>query len=270
MLTVLTWLWKQPGCRTTYTAEHVNIWAAMIRRHLTLPHRIACVTDIPQGIDPSVDIIRPPGDFAGMTTMRWGREKPSCFRRLAMFRPDAAELFGERFVQIDLDVVIGGSLDPILDRPEDIVLFRGTSGKRPYNGSMTLMTAGARSHVYTDFTPAGAEEASRQFVGSDQAWMMKSLGPDEATWGEEHGVWWFGSTYQARRPDPAKVSVLFYPGRIKPWTSGHADHYTRHYYGKGAKAACPPAPVYVAPEKVRGPRHSQIPTKRTFRGPRRA
>ncbi len=270
MITILTWLWQQRGCRTTYTADHVNIWADMIRRHVDMPHRIACVTDNPAGIDSRVSIIRPPGDFDGMKTSRWTGEKPSCYRRLAMFRPDAAEIFGDRFVQIDLDVVIGGSLDPVLDRPEDIVLFRGTSGKRPYNGSMTLMTAGVRPKVFTDFTPTGAEEASRMFVGSDQAWMMKALGPGEATWGEEHGVWWYGSMYQKMNPDPKDVSVLFYPGRVKPWTSGHNDPYTRHYYKTGEKADFPALEPYQAPVPPPRTRQSQIPVRRTMRGPRRA
>jgi hypothetical protein len=60
MLTVLTWLWLQEGGRTAYRAEHVNAWAAMVRRNLSLPHRIACVTDMPDGIAASIDIIVPP------------------------------------------------------------------------------------------------------------------------------------------------------------------------------------------------------------------
>lgn len=230
MLTVLTWLWRQPGCRTQYTAAHVNVWAAMIRRHLTIPHRLACVTDIPEGIESGVEIIRPPEGIGALHTRSWPKDKPSCYRRISMFRSDAAEIFGERFVQIDLDVVIGGNLDALFDRPEDIVLFRGTSGKRPYNGSMTLLRAGCRPHVYDEFTFAGAEEASRIYVGSDQAWMMHKLGPDEATWGEEHGVWWYGSTYLKRKPSPGEVKMLFFPGRDKPWNLSHVDYYTKDHY----------------------------------------
>jgi hypothetical protein len=215
MLTVLTWFWYQPGGRATYTAEHVNIWAAMVRRHLTLPHRIACVTDIPAGINSDITIIRPPGEFVGIRTPRWNGGKPDCFRRLAMYRPDAASIFGERFVNMDLDCIIGGSLDPLFDRPEDLVLFSGTSPRRPYNGSMTLMTAGCRSHVYTDFTPEGALAASEEFVGSDQAWTCYKLGPGEATWGPEDNVWWYGVNYRANLPKPA---ILFFPGSTKPWS----------------------------------------------------
>src|SRR5690242_3543774 len=62
MITVLTWLWHQQR-GPSYSAAHVNIWADMVRRNLSMPHRIACVTDHPEGIDPSVEIIAPPRDF---------------------------------------------------------------------------------------------------------------------------------------------------------------------------------------------------------------
>src|SRR5690606_34220265 len=87
MLTVLTWLWRQPGGRTGYTASHVNIWAAMVRRHLAMPHRLACVTDMPEGIMTEVEIIDPPGDFEAVRIPTWGAHMPQCLCRLALFRP---------------------------------------------------------------------------------------------------------------------------------------------------------------------------------------
>lgn len=246
MLTVLTWFWAQPGCRTTYTSEHVNIWAAMVRRNLTIPHRIACVTDIPSGISSEIEIIRPPGEFVGLQTPTWRGNKPNCFRRLAMYRPDAARIFGNRFVNMDLDCVIGGSLDPVFDRPEDIVLFRGTSPKRPYNGSMTLMTAGVRPEVYTDFTPEGAVQSGAEFVGSDQAWLCHKLGVGEATWGEEHGVHWWGQRYRTLATSKLP-RVLFFPGSTKPWSelAMKADPFVRRHYARQIAAS-------ASPDAIRG------------------
>lgn len=269
MLTVLTWFWAQPHCRTQYNARHVNIWADMIRRNLTLPHRIACVTDIPEGIDPAIEIIRPPGDFAGLHTSRWPREKPSCYRRIAMFRRDAADLFGERFVQIDLDTVVGGNLDSLFDVPDDLVLFRGTSEKRPYNGSMTLMTAGCRPHVYDEFTFEEAEVASRLYVGSDQAWMMHKLGPGEKTWGPEHGVHWFGSSYQKAPPPADELRLLFFPGRIKPWSMPYRDDWVSHNYRDAARFDPSRAQPQTGPRVVGKPQRSFRSTVRRSIGPRR-
>lgn len=213
-LTVLTWLWSQPSGRSQFTAAHVNIWADGIRQHLTLPHRIACVTDMPEGIDPSVEIIPPTRDFENVRIPTWPEERPQCLRRLALFRRDAAEIFGERFVSMDLDCVIAGSLDPLFDIPDDFRMYRGTAKRRLYNGSMLLMTAGARPHVYDDFTPEAAAVAGRQCAGSDQAWISHALGPGEPTWGAEHGVFWWGSPDYKTAPSRRLVFCL---GQPKPW-----------------------------------------------------
>ena len=227
MITVLTWLWRQPRCRTNYTAHHVNVWADMVRRNLSMPHRIACVTDIPEGIDPSIEIIAPPGDFVGVETPTWCNAKPNCFRRLAMFRRDAAKIFGRRFVSMDLDCVIGGPLDPLFSRKEDLVLFNGTSPKRPYNGSMMLMTAGCRPQVYEKFNPQDAAEAGFRFLGSDQAWLAYTLGWGEATFTEADGATFWPQWQPKKKTVPR---VLFFPGKLKPWDIAPCVPFIRDNY----------------------------------------
>lgn len=197
----------------------------MVRRNLSMPHRIACVTDeeVPEG----VERIEPPHEFEDITP-RWGAHRPNCFRRLSMFRRDAAKIFGTRFVCMDLDCIIGGPLDPLFDRKEDLVLFKGTAPERPYNGSMMLIKAGCRPQVYEKFSQAAADESGDRFFGSDQAWLMHCLGPNEATWGEEDGVWHFNSWM----PNCKKVQprVLFFPGKRKPWEIAPVFPFTRNNY----------------------------------------
>jgi hypothetical protein len=185
----------------------------MIGRNLRTKHRLACVTtetDLP----PNVERIDPPGEFEDVQPT-WGPRKPNCFRRLVMFRKDAAKTFGKRFVSMDLDCVIGGPLDPLFDRSEDLVLFKGTHPSRPYNGSLMLMSAGCRPQVYEDFDQAGADASGAAFHGSDQAWLAHKLGWNEATWTEADGVYHWG---QFQRLGPKlKPRVLFFPGKPKPW-----------------------------------------------------
>lgn len=216
MLTVLTWYWKQPGGRTEYTAQHVNIWAAMVRRNLQMPHRVACVTDHREGIDPSIDIIEPPRQFEDWRIPSWPEKRPQCLRRLTMFGPDAGRIFGDRFICMDLDCVITGALDPLFDVPEDFRMFRGTNHTRPYNGSMMLISAGARPQVYERLTIDGAIEAGHQFVGSDQAWISRVLGPGEPTWGHEHGVFTYRTSTRRRWKE---CRIMFFPGHVKPWST---------------------------------------------------
>lgn len=238
MLTVLTWLWKKPGSRTDYTADHVNIWAAMVGRHLTLPHRIACVTDMPDGIDPHIDIIKPPGEFEGLETPTWNGDKPNCFRRLAMFRPDAADIFGERIVCMDLDSVISANIDPLFDRDDDFVMYKGTSFDRPYNGSLMMIRAGARPQVYLDFTEENAVKSGQKYVGSDQAWISYCLGPNETTWSFEDGICWWHSQYNSLIDTKR---IMFFPGQMKPWETvklGTDKWIIDHYRGKKVDKTC--------------------------------
>jgi hypothetical protein len=195
--------------RTQYTAEHVWIWADMVSRNLAMPHRLACVTsetDLP----PNVERIDPPGEFEDVQPS-WGPTKPNCFRRLIMFRRDAAKTFGKRFVSMDLDCVIGGPLDLLFDRREDLVLCKGTHPSRPYNGSMMLIKAGCRPRLYEDFDQAGADASGEAFHGSDQAWLAHKLGWNEATWSE--GVHFFRSSFSNK----LRPTILFFPGKRKPW-----------------------------------------------------
>jgi hypothetical protein len=198
--------------RTQYTPEHVWIWADMVSRNLAMPHRLACVTsetDLP----PNVERIDPPGEFEDVQPA-WGPRKPNCYRRLVMFRRDAAKTFGKRFVSMDLDCVIGGPLDPLFDRSEDLVLFKGTSEGRPYNGSMMLIKAGCRPQLYEDFDQSGADASGAAYLGSDQAWLAHKLGWGEATWDESDGVYWFKP---GRWTNKLRPTILFFPGKRKPW-----------------------------------------------------
>lgn len=231
-LLVLTWLWHQPNGRAKFTADHVNIWAAMIRRNCTLDIEIACVTDMPEGIDPSIRIIDPPGFHDGLQTSKWRGGRPSCYRRLALYAPNAAELFGaDRICSMDLDVVISGSIDSILDRDEDLVLCSPSSSNPRfiYNGSMQMLDAGARPEVYEKFSPEAAERASRRFLGSDQAWLAYVLGEGEAQFTETDGVVRWGTAHQG--------PMMFFPGTVKPWNAIAHPLVGEHYrldHGKRA------------------------------------
>lgn len=231
VLTVLAWYWRQPNGRAAYLPEHVNTWAAMVRRNLSMPHRIACVTDTPQGLDRRIEIIAPPRDFENVRIPTWNERKPQCLRRLSMFRPDAGKIFGDRFVCMDIDCVVTGPLDPLFDVPDDFKMMIGTEPKsRPYNGSMLLMTAGARPKVFTEFTPERAVMAGKHFLGSDQAWIAFALGWGEKTWSEKDGAMWFSPRWSQGAPG---CRVMFFPGMPKPWQvdgSRPLDRLVREHY----------------------------------------
>jgi hypothetical protein len=237
LIRVLCWLWQQEKTLYRYGPADVDTWASMVSRHLTLPYRLACVTNTPKGIDSSVEIL--PLPEIAVSSSRWPSSKglPQCFRRLDLWRADAAKTYGERIVSMDLDCVVTGSLDPLFDRPDEVVMCQGRVGKAAYNGSMLLLKAGVRPQVFNRISQSEMELATMQSLGSDQAWIGYVLGPNEATWTENDGVYrysvqQFPAPVKNRRnfaysrkalplqelnpKPPENMRVLFFAGAYKP------------------------------------------------------
>lgn len=194
----------------------------MVARHYPHPHRFLCVTDKPNEIDSSVEVLPDFGDFADVPSPHGGKN-PSCYRRLRLFHPDAARWFGQRYVSLDLDVVITADLAPLWNRDEPIVLW-GDTNPQPgshYNGSMMLMTAGARPQVWTDFDPIRSPQLSLKgrCWGSDQGWISYRLGGGEARWGVQDGVYSFRNHLkEGSRSLPVNARMVIFHGRLDPWS----------------------------------------------------
>lgn len=220
MLRVIFWLWRKQGYRTAFNAHHVNVAAAMVRRHYAGPIEVCCVTDMPDGIDSSVRVIPAWNDFVDIQSP-YGAHQPSCYRRLRAFHPDIAKTFGERFVMLDLDTVIVGDVTPLWNRSEDFVAWGETDPRSFYNGSMMLIRAGCRPKVWTEFdpltSPAAARAAGR--FGSDQGWLSYCLGPGEARWTTEDGVYSFRVHLKPNRGLlPANARIVMFHGGQDPWS----------------------------------------------------
>lgn len=221
MLDVICWKWEPvSGYRSQFGAAQVNTLRAMVARHYAGPHRFSCITDNPDGIDPRVRVLPLWNDHAEVRSPHGGRN-PSCYRRLRMFAPDAGRLIGDRMLSLDLDTVITGDVTPLWDRPDDFVIWEGNSGKNPYNGSMILLRAGSRTCVWDDFDPRTSPKRGIHigYVGSDQAWIAYRLGPNEARWRRQDGVYsWRVHIQQATRGKlPKDARIVFFHGQHDPW-----------------------------------------------------
>lgn len=221
MLDVTCFKWKPK-----FDARAVNVLRRMVARNLQLPHRFSCITDDATGIDPEVRVI-PLWQTYGDIPSPFGRDKPSCYRRLKIFSAEARELIGERIVNFDLDVVITGDLTPLFDRPDDFVIWGGQSIqpklKVPfcwYNGSLMMIRAGTRLQVWEQFdpkvSPLQAHRSNQR--GSDQGWISYCLGKGESIWTDRDGVYSYRNHVQpacGRLPSGARV-VVFH-GKHNPW-----------------------------------------------------
>ncbi len=215
MLTIVTFCWHDPNGRHnhlyTYTTDYVNRLRSMLGRHLHLPYELVCVTDTPDGLDDGIRVIATPAEV---------RDWPGHLRRLVIFREDAAELFGERILLMDLDVVILRDITPLVDRPEDFVtweprLYYALKGQYSrYNTGFLLMDAGARPQVWTEFTVERAQHelgSRHEGVVDEQSWISHILGPDETVWP------WDGEVRSVRAtPTPQSARIVFFNGPRSP------------------------------------------------------
>lgn len=235
MISVVCFKWHVPGYRSNFTAENVNISRRMVSRFYQAPHRFICVTDDPAGLDEDIEVIPLWDDFSDIQNPTWPKG-PSCYRRLKLFAQDAAALFGERIVQIDLDMVFTGDLSPLWKRKEDFVIWGTGNPRIPYCASMFLLRAGALSRIWTDFDPVASPRLTQAggFRGSDQAWINYCLGQDIPTWRQPDGVYSYRdhlvspATGALRRrvrkpappvnvPLPGNARAIVFHGKPDPW-----------------------------------------------------
>jgi hypothetical protein len=217
-LAIVTFKWKTPGYRTTFTAKHVNVLRKMVARHYSSPHRFVCITDDASGLDPEVEAIPIWDDHASVMSPH-GYRAPSCYRRLRVFSPEMATTIGPRFLCLDLDTVIVGDVAPIFDRTEDFIIWGETNPQSFYNGSMFMMSAGARRQVWEEFDPSTSPMAAYRAgkFGSDQGWISYRLGPGEAIWGMKDGVYSWRVHLEAKGGRlPANARIVHFHGKVDP------------------------------------------------------
>lgn len=228
-LTVVCWKWKPaPGYRSQFNSTHVNVFANMARRHYHKPVEVVCVTDDAEGITNCDRIIPLWNDFAALRSPHDGNgpvKRPACYRRLKMFAADAGQWLGERILSLDLDTVIVGPLDKLLDRREDFVAWGDTNPLTYYNGGMILFTAGARPQLWDDFRadPDGCILKAKQarHHGSDQAWISYCLGPKEAKFTRMDGVYSYRNHIRVRPMHslPSDARLVSFHGNFDPWAA---------------------------------------------------
>lgn len=218
MTTVVCWLWRQKGYRSTFDWSHVSTLFSMVRRNYSEPFRAVCVTNLPGGCE-GVETVPDTEDFADVASPH-GSANPSCYRRLRLFRPDIGAVLGERIVSLDLDCVITGDVTPLWSRSEDFVIWKDPGRRGGYCGSMLLLTDGARPQVWERFhamtSPQQALIAGN--FGSDQGWISHVLGPKEAVWTPADGVYSFRYHVAPAGSLPADARLVFCHGsNADPW-----------------------------------------------------
>lgn len=222
----------------------------MVGRSLTVPHRRVCVTHRP-------DLI----DFMETVPIDTAKHVPGlCTIKLQAHKPGGIAPEGARVLLMDVDCVVTGNLDPLVQRDEPRVWWKNPNfevgNRRGFiQGSMQLFTVGATDELWRDFDPKRSPAMlNRRFGGGEQAWISERLNaswPDEGwEWNEAHwtaddGVHGAGRLFngkigagvQAELPENARI--VFAPGdrspsqpefmKAHPWA---VEHYRSHLWAK--------------------------------------
>jgi hypothetical protein len=220
-LKIVFFQWKHKGGRELvslktvgeYEVDHVNRLYHAVERNLTIPHEFICITDDPTGIECK-------------TLPMWDtyRELGGCYTRLFAFSEEMKQLIGDRFVMVDLDMVVVGSLDKLVSRKEDFIINQYDvrrvlpDNKQVYNGSLIMMDAGARQHVWKIFnqkTSLAIMQNQKRYIGSDQAWINYILGGNQPLFTKKDGVYRF-QLLTNKKKLPENACLVSFAGNADP------------------------------------------------------
>lgn len=227
MISICTFKWGNK-----YTQRHLVNLARMLHRNLTIAWEYVIISDdvADQKMGP---LLRAMGIETRVIPL-WSemRDAKLCGVRIAAFQTHMRKLIGPRFAWIDLDVVVTGNLDHVFSRTEDFVALATPQGPLHYNGSLVMMTAGARRQVYDRWNPRAYVALAPHYLAlgmkhggqSDEGWMTYVLGEGEARVGKDDGIRYFkhllGSPMLPPGTNLVVMNGLRYDPSMPTWQDG--------------------------------------------------
>jgi hypothetical protein len=223
MLHITTFLWGG-----AYGEHYVRKLANSVHRNLTEAHRFIAFTDSPRHL-PGIEQYTIPD-------MRLTAIK-GCFVRLRLFDPTWQAKCGikpgDRVINLDLDLVVTGELDPLFGGPgDDFTILQGVNSQNPckMNGSVWMLRAGARPDVWADFNLEAAQAKTKiHAFADDQGWFEYKM-PDAGAWGPTDGVYGFKKEgWPSGDELPAGARIVAFPGWRDPSKFEHLDWVKEHW-----------------------------------------
>ncbi len=153
-----------------FTAEYVVRLQAMVRRWIDRPFRFVCLTDRPELL-PGIETI----------TISLPAGMKGWWAKLHLF--SAISALSGRVLYLDLDTLIVGPLEPILDFPAPFALIPDAGHFAPkhhqvvkrFNSSVMVWDAGCNQPLFGAWSPAEADR-----LWGDQDWIGEVM-PEAAT-----------------------------------------------------------------------------------------
>ncbi len=190
---------------------------AMVERHLPVPHRFMCLSDVPVG-----DVERIP------LRHNW----PGWWSKIELFR----NVFpvGIRVLYLDLDTIIVGDLSEIASREESFILM-GDVYRRPpkakrisYQSSMMMWTAGQHGKVYSIFAGSASYQMRHFAKIGDQGWIEVMI-KGAALWENVTPRQVVSYKKHCMRGLPTDARVVIFHGKPRPWQAKSTPWVHKHY-----------------------------------------
>ena len=140
---------------TLYGPEYVNRLAAMVARHTTRPYRFLCLTDDPTYLTCEHAFV--------------GTDFPGWWAKMVLFQPHPA-LEGQRVLFLDLDTVIVGNMDFLLDYDGEFAILRDFYYPKTWGSAVMSIAPGFGKELWSQF----GKQCLAQFWG-DQAYIRAML-----------------------------------------------------------------------------------------------
>lgn len=144
---------------TKYSPDYVNRLYNMVSRTMNLPFQFHCMTENSQGINNKINIL----DLPDLGLQGW-------WYKLYLFKEDFFGLKGQ-VLFLDLDVVITGILDSIVNYDPQKLCISPDEKPGDYNSSVMCFELGSMRYVWESFW-AQKEKIIKQFHG-DQDWIQQ-------------------------------------------------------------------------------------------------
>lgn len=229
MIHVVAFMWGQK-----YGVEYVDRLAAGLRRQMRHRFRFVVVAENPETRRLKVQTIPIPKQDMPLLTV------PGCFARLRLFDPVWQEqnhfYEGDKILSLDLDLIITGSLRPLLEQIGDatfkILQDVNTSNPCPYNGSVWMLRAGTHRNVWYDFSLAAARKVPFFEFPDDQGWFAAKI-PDAGAWTAKSGVYAFQKRgWPLGNELPPNAAIVAFPGSRDPSKFTHLPWVQKHWLTK--------------------------------------
>lgn len=223
MLTVVTMLWTDPHSRKPYTYDErypISL-KKQVDKYVTFPHEFICITDSYS------DQMKEAG-IKHIELDRTTHRSNTRFMKLQIFSERFAEQVPGQILYLDLDCVIVGNIDSVVDRKEDLVLWRNPNYGIPkrafYNTSILLHRTGTRVELYDNFEVVINSDKYKQYpyAATDQKYISFSKPKDMPHWTDKDGIYGLGRIGD-KDPDkcselPSNACIIFTPGRRTQFT----------------------------------------------------